>query len=365
MSQAMTKDYDEPELDMEKAKAFTGVLAGHYNSAALTIMLSIGHKTGLLDVMGRLSPASSAAIAERAGLNERYVREWLAVLVTGRVVEYDPKRKQYWLPAEHAASLTAGAPLGNYAIFAQLPPILGSAQEELIEHFENGGGTHYHDYPGFHDYMAEASDQAVVQSLEEIVLPLVPGLREKLEQGIDVLDVGCGKGHIMIALGELFPRSRFRGYDFSADAIEKGRARLTEKGLGNVTLEVFDMVDFAEINRYDLITTFDAVHDQKHPQDLIRGIHAALKSGGIYLMQDIGGSAYLEKNLDFPLASLLYAVSCLHCMPISLGQGGEGLGTMWGWETAEAMLKTANFSAVYKHNLAHDPLNVWFVSRRA
>jgi SAM-dependent methyltransferase len=365
MSQAMQKDYDEPELDMEKAKAFTGVLAGHYNSAALTIMLSIGHKTGLLDVMGKLPPATSAAIAEKAGFNERYVREWLAVLVTGRVVEYDPRRKEYWLPAEHAASLTRGAPLGNYAIFAQFPPILGSAQNELIEHFRHGGGTHYHDYPGFHDYMAEASDETIVKALDEVILPLVPGLREKLEAGIDVLDVGCGKGHALVALGEMFPKSRFRGYDFSADAIEKGRKLIATSGITNVKLEVFDMADFAEINSYDLITTFDAVHDQKHPQDLIRGIHAALRRGGIYLMQDIGGSAHLEKNFDFALAPFLYAASCLHCMAISLGQGGDGLGTMWGWETAEAMLKTAGFASVYKQTLEHDPLNVWFVSRKA
>ncbi|HSO82951.1 hypothetical protein [Thiocapsa sp.] len=81
-------------------------------------------------------------------------------------------------------------------------------------------------------------------------------------------------------------------------------------------------------------------------------------------MQDIGGSMHLEKNLDFPMASLLYTVSCIHCTPVSLGQDGEGLGTMWGWETAEAMLREAGFAEIERHVLPHDPMNVWFVSRQ-
>jgi SAM-dependent methyltransferase len=364
MSQAI-QIADEPELDLEKAKAFTGTLLKHLDSAAITVMLSIGHKTGLLDTMGKLSWATSQAIAGAAGLNERYVREWLASLVAARIVEYDPKVKTYRLPAEHAASLTRGAPLGNLAVYAQFMPMAGTVQDDVIEHFKHGGGTHYHDYPHFHDIMAEDSDQTIVAGLSERIIPMVPGLREKLESGIDVLDVGCGKGRAMIALAEAYPRSRFRGYDFSADAIEKGRAEIAAKRLGNVELVVFDMADFAEINRYDLITTFDAVHDQKHPQDLIRGIHAALRSGGTYLMQDIAGSAHLENNLDMPMASHLYAISCLHCMAVSLRQGGDGLGTMWGWETAERMLEAAGFRSVTRTVLPHDPMNVWFVSRKA
>ena len=106
------------------------------------------------------------------------------------------------------------------------------------------------------------------------------------------------------------------------------------------------------------------MHDQKDPAGLIRGLHGALRPGGIYLMQDIGGSARLENNLDFPMASFLYAISCAHCTPVSLGQGGEGLGTMWGWETAEAMLRDAGFAEIARHVLPHDPMNVWFVARR-
>jgi 2-polyprenyl-3-methyl-5-hydroxy-6-metoxy-1,4-benzoquinol methylase len=363
MSHAM-QIADEPELDFDKARAFTGVLAGHYNSAAITLMLSVGHRTGLLNAMGRLPPANSHEIAAVAGLQERYVREWLASMVMGRIVEYDPRTRTYWLPVEHAASLTEGAPLGNWAIWSQGMPIAGAAQEEVIHHFREGGGTHYHDYPHFHDFMAEDSSQSIVQAIDDKVLPLVPGLREKLEAGIDVLDVGCGQGRAMVALAAKFPRSRFRGYDFSADAIATGRKLAAEQKLGNVALEVVDMSDFGEIGRYDLITTFDAVHDQKRPQDLIRGIHAALRRGGTYVMQDIGGSATLENNFEFPMAAYLYAISTMHCMAVSLGQDGEGLGTMWGWETAQAMLQTTGFASINLHRLEHDPLNVWFVAHK-
>ena len=124
------------------------------------------------------------------------------------------------------------------------------------------------------------------------------------------------------------------------------------------------MTHFDEPAAYDFITSFDAVHDQKHPRELIGRIHRALKPRGVYLMQDIGGSAQLENNLEFPMASLLYAVSCVHCTPISIDQGGDGLGTMWGWETAMAMLEQAGFAAVERHVLPHDPMNVWFVSRK-
>jgi SAM-dependent methyltransferase len=113
------------------------------------------------------------------------------------------------------------------------------------------------------------------------------------------------------------------------------------------------------------VTSFDAVHDQKDPQALLKSLHRALRPGGVYLMQDIGGSAHLENNLDFPMAAFLYTASCMHCMAVSLGQGGVGLGTMWGWETAEAMLKEAGFGQPERHTFEHDPLNVWFVSRKA
>jgi SAM-dependent methyltransferase len=132
----------------------------------------------------------------------------------------------------------------------------------------------------------------------------------------------------------------------------------------NIRFETRDLSGYDEKNRFDFITTFDAVHDQKDPEEFVAGLFTALRPGGVYLMQDIGGSAHLENNLDFPMAPLLYAVSCAHCMAVSLGQSGAGLGTMWGWETAEAFLRNAGFNDVTRNILPHDPMNVWFVSRK-
>lgn len=349
-------------FDSTKAEAFAEHVANTINSGAISVMLSIGHRTGLFDLMADMPPATSQEIASRAELAERYVREWLAVMVTGRIVDYDPADRTYRLPPEHAASLGRSASLGNMAVYAQFVPMTGSIQERILECFETGDGMAYGDYPCFHRIMAEDSQMTVVASLFDEILPLVPGLLRKLETGIDVLDAGCGSGFALVEMARRFPASRFTGYDLCEDALAAGRR--ASEGLANIRFESRDLTGFDEKDRYDLVTSFDAIHDQKDPQGLLDGIHGALREGGIYMVQDIGGSAYLENNLDFPFAAFLYTASCLHCTPVSLGQGGKGLGTMWGWETAERMLKQAGFAEPRRHVFEHDPMNVWFVSEK-
>jgi 2-polyprenyl-3-methyl-5-hydroxy-6-metoxy-1,4-benzoquinol methylase len=334
------------------------------NAGAQAVMISIGHRSGLFDTMARLEPATSQRIADQAGLAERYVREWLATMVTAGIVIYAPAQQSYYLPPAHAACLTRGAPLGNAAVFAQHVALLGAVQEQTLHCLESGAGTRYGDYPCFHQVMAEDSELSVVDSLIDTILPMVDGIDARLRAGIDVLDAGCGKGLALIAMAEHYPQSRFTGYDLCADAIADAAHAAAARGLHNLRFVVKDMTDFDESASYDFITSFDAVHDQKHPAQLIARIQRALKPSGFYLMQDIGGSARLENNLDFPLASLLYAISVSHCTPISIGQGGDGLGTMWGWETAQAMLEQAGFTTVERHRLEHDPMNVWFVSSK-
>jgi len=353
-----------PSLDQEAAEAFAERIGEIVNSGAVSVMLSVGHRTGILDTLATLPPSTSARIAEAAALSERYVREWLAVMVSAGIVDYAPKGQLYDLPDERAACLTRGAPLGNFAVYAQFIPMSGAVQDRIVECFKTGEGTRYDEYPCFHTIMAEDSGQNVVGQLFDVVLPLADGLSARLKAGIDVLDAGCGAGGTLAALAKRYPASRFIGYDLCADVIVEARKTAEAAGLSNLRFEVRDLTGFDEPEAYDLVTSFDAIHDQKDPQSVLTGIHGALRAGGLHLMQDIGGSALLENNREFPFAAFLYTASCMHCMPVSLGQGGEGLGTMWGWETAERMLIAAGFDAPARHVLPHDPMNVWFVSRK-
>jgi len=332
---------------------------------AVAVMLSVGHRAGLFDLLRGRAALSSQELATASGYAERYLREWLAVMVTGGIVAYEPATQRYSLPDAHTACLTRDAPLGNLAVYAQTVALAGGMQERLLEAFRSGGGIEYGEYPCFHEIMAEDSGQTVVAGLEEILSALVPDVTDRLRAGIDVLDAGCGADRALVKLAGLFPASRFTGYDLCADAVDMARAAAADAGVDNLTFQVRDLATLDRTSAYDLITSFDAIHDTKDPAALLRALARALRPGGVHLMQDIGGSAKLENNLDFPFASLLYTIFCMHCTPVSLAQGGAGLGTMWGWETALDMLNAAGHAEVARHVLPHDPMNVWFVSRVA
>ena len=351
-------------VDHARAEACAGKLMTVLNHGALCLMVSVGHRTGLFDTMSRTSPASSAEIARRAGLNERYVREWLGAMVTGGIVEFDPGHGTYSLPPEHAAFLTRAASADNIAAFGQYIAVLGSVEDEIVDCFKRGGGVPYERFPRFHDVMAEDSGQSVMSSLESHILPLVPGLTGRLDAGIRVLDAGCGRGRIITRLAELYPRSRFVGMDLSRQATAYAREEAARAGLTNVEFVEIDLSTFdvtADPDAFDLVTTFDAIHDQARPLSVLKGIHRTLKSDGVYLMQDISGTGHVDKDVAHPLGTFLYTVSCMHCMTVSLAQGGEGLGARWGEEKTREYLAKAGFASVITRRLAHDIQNNWYV----
>jgi ubiquinone/menaquinone biosynthesis C-methylase UbiE len=348
----------------EKAERFADKLVLTLNDAATALMISIGHRTGLFDAMADLPSSGVGRIAEAAGQNERYVKEWLGAMVTAKIVDYDAPTETYRLPKERAAFLTRASAPNNLAAVAQYIPLLGSVEDKIVECFRNGGGVSYADFPRFHEVMAEDSGQSVLPVLLDSILPLVAGVREKLEQGIEVLDIGCGSGRAINLMAKTYPNSFFYGYDFSAQGIDNARREAEKMGLKNIRFEVKDAATLDEPNCFDLITAFDAIHDQAKPAAVLKAINRALRPNGSFLMQDIAGSSHVHKNMEHPLAPLLYTISCMHCMTVSLAENGDGLGAMWGEEKALEMLSEAGFGKVAVYHLAHDIQNQYYVAAK-
>jgi 2-polyprenyl-3-methyl-5-hydroxy-6-metoxy-1,4-benzoquinol methylase len=354
------------QVDQAKATAFEDRLVEVLNAGALSLMVSVGHRTGLFDAMAELPPASTSEIARQAQLQERYVREWLGAMVAAGVVDHDPRSQTYRLPPEHAAYLTRAAEPSNFAVFAQYIPLLGSVEDDVVRCFSEGGGVPYARYPRFHEVMAEDSGQTVLPVLRDHILPLVPGLVERLEAGIRVLDVGCGRGRALNLMAGWFPNSRFLGFDLSDEAIAFARQESERQGHPNVAFTPRDLSSFdeeADRAAFDLVTTFDAVHDQANPRAVLRGIRLSLAPDGVYLAQDIKGSSQVHRNREHPVGTLLYTISCMHCMTVSLAQNGEGLGAMWGREKAEELMHEAGFGSIEVHELPHDFQNYYYICR--
>ncbi|KUI23115.1 methyltransferase [Mycobacterium sp. IS-1496] len=343
---------------------FAERIVGAIDSASLAILLSIGHQTGLLDTLAELPPASSTQIADAAGLDERYVREWLGGAVVSRVVDYDAAAQTYSLPRTHAAVLTRAAGPDNLARVAQFIPLLGEVEQQIIECFRRGGGLPYSAYPRFHTLMAEESGEVFDAALVDVILPMADGLPARLAAGVDVADIGCGSGHAINVMAQAFPASRFTGIDFSDEGLGVGRAEAQRLGLQNAQFVAADVATLDVAEAYDVITVFDAIHDQAQPAQVLANIQRALRPGGVFLMVDIKASSHLEDNVGVPLASYLYTVSTMHCMSVSLGLDGAGLGTCWGRQLATSMLADAGFTDVDVREIDTDPLNFYYICRK-
>ena len=352
------------ELDPAKVEEFAGRMVGLMNAAMLGLMTSVGHRTALFDTMATLPPSTSAQVAKAAGLDERYVREWLNAMTVGRFVDYDPATRTYALPAEHAALLTRAAGPGNMANMAQFTALMGGVEDEIVECFRAGGGVPYSRFPKFQELMAEMSGQVHDAALIGGELALVDGLIDRLRAGIDVCDVGCGQGHAINLMAKEFPNSRFTGLDFSEEGIAVAQKESAELGLTNTTFEVKDAAKLDGSPKFDFITVFDAIHDQAKPDVVLKGIADSLKPGGVFLCVDIAGSSNVEDNLEHPFAAMLYSVSTFHCMTVSLALDGAGLGTMWGEQKANEMFRAAGFTSVETLRVPEDILNVYYVCRK-
>ncbi len=352
----------EPALDRKRTQEFARKLFGLYTSGILTLLVQIGYRAGLFEAAA-MGPGTSEEIAERAGLDERYVREWLAAMATGGIVEYDAASRRFTLPAEHAVCLT-GTSSRNLAAGSQTLAMLAARLPKVIECFRQGGGVPYSEFrPDFTEAM-DASWRLLYDGLLiKSFLPAVKGLPERLRAGIRVADLGCGTGHAINVMAREYPASVFTGYDLGEDAIARARAEAHGMGLTNTRFEVLDITRLPAEPTFDLITSFDAIHDQRDPAGALSRAANALAPGGVYVMIEPKASSRLEDNLGNPFAPYLYGMSVLHCMTVSLAAGGAGLGTAWGEETARRMLMEAGFTAIDVVD-APGPQNSIFICRR-
>ncbi|MEU3068651.1 class I SAM-dependent methyltransferase [Streptomyces sp. NPDC006906] len=351
-------------VDPVRQEEFAGRMAQILNDACLGYLCSLGHRTGLFDVMAQLPPSTSEQIAEAAGLNERYVREWLGGVTVGGIVGYEPEDGTYRLPPEHAASLCRASGPDNMASFLQDLALIGQVEDEVVTAFRDGGGVPYSSYPKFQELQAEETARVYDAALVDAIIPLVPGLPERLGSGsgLDALDVGTGQGHVVNLLARAFPASRFTGVDMSEGGIAAAREEAARLGLPNARFELADAA--AVTGSYDLVTAFDVIHDLARPAETLAAVAGALRDDGVFLMGDIAASSRLEENLDHPLGPTLYTFSVFSCMTVSLGEGGAGLGTVWGRQTALRMLAEAGFGEVEVREVEGDILNVYYVARK-
>lgn len=351
-----------PDFDTEKAKAFTRRMVQHLEGSAVTVMIEVGRRVGIFDAMARLDWSTSREIATEARLNERYAREWLAAMVCGGIVEYDAVAGTYRLPPEHAVALT-GATTRNLSTVAEMMALMTRVIPEVSDAFRTGAGVPYSAYqPDFTGLMDRRSRPRYDELLLTKYLALPEGLLARLEAGIRVADIGCGTGYCITLMAARFPKSTFVGYDVSGGAIAQARTEVGARGLTNASFVVEDVAGFTTPVPFDLVTAFDAIHDQADPDGVLRRIRAALAPGGVLLMVDVCASSELHGNIGVPMAPYLYTVSTMHCMSVSLAGGGPGLGAAWGHQVATHMLEEAGFKEVKVFERV-DPLNSLYVAR--
>lgn len=344
-------------IDSARQEAFIGTVLNHASGTMTTLLAVIGDRLGLFKNLTEHGPATAGELAERMSLNERYVREWLGGMATAGYVDYDRASGRFTLPPEHIAALAQeNGPFFFGGMYQMLPAFTG-VLDRVIEAFQRGGGVPQASYgPDFWDGLERFSAGWFENHLLQEWIPAMPDVAAHLGRGCDVADVGCGRGRALIKLAEAYPRSRYVGYDVFGPTIERARANARAAG-------VADRVQFEERDvskglpqQFDVVTTFDVVHDAIDPLGLLRSIRRALRPGGVYACLDINCSDKLEENAN-PLGAMFHGFSIMYCMTTSLAHGGAGLGTL-GFHEPKAleMCGEAGFSSIRRVPL-ENPFN--------
>ena len=344
------------------------------NHGALNLALAVGYKNRIFEALEDLGrPVTLTGLASASGLAPRYLREWLGVMVTGKIIELAPGpggEETYFLPSEHASILTRRSGSNNLGVYTQEIPLLTACAMSSVESgFKTGLGIPFSQYPDFQVFMAELSDAKHRKVLIDHFLPSVDEGRlvARLAGGIRVCDLGCGHGLALHLMAEAFPNSTFCGIDNHAEAIGKAKQAAREMGLANARFKRLDAAGIQAMEElsaaFDYICAFDAIHDQSHPLEALEGVRHMLAPGGLFSMIDIKAGSSLADNMNHPMGPFLYTVSLFHCMPVGLSDNGSGLGMMWGREKAEQLLRDAGFDQIEISEMEFDPFNLHYLCR--
>jgi SAM-dependent methyltransferase len=340
-----------------------GMVAAGFNCAISVL----GDRLDLYKGLWEHGPCTSNELAAALSLHERWVREWLYHQTCIGQVEFDESASIFSLsPEAHAVLVDKDHPaffMGGYdSALAVFPAV-----EKLEESFRSGIGMSYDDHGpncacGIERMGAFTNEYRLVPEL----LPLVPGMTERLAQGGIVADVGCGGAISTIAMAQAFPNAQFIGYDTSDNALDRARANVAEARVTNLRLVNPLIEAMPSTSTFDLVTTFDVVHDTPYPDRLIADIYTGLKRDGYWLCEDIRGFESFQENLrDHPIAGLLYGFSVMVCMNSGMSTpDGAGLGTLgFTRDLARQMTAAAGFTHFSQLEFENTMNNYYLLSK--
>jgi SAM-dependent methyltransferase len=328
-------------------------------NAALVVM---GDRLGYYQALADDGPATPGELAERTNTSEHYTREWLNAQAAGGYVEYDSSTGTYTLPPEQTVALTDPSSPAYLPGFFQIA--LGTVHHtsETIEAARSGAGIGWHEHTsdvhvGCERFFRPSYNANLLPSW----LPALEGVVEKLERGARVADIGCGHGASTILMAEAFPRSEFVGSDYHQESIETARLRAAEAGLGErIRFEAAPAAGFSG-SGYDLVTTFDALHDMGDPVGAARHVRESLAPDGTWMLVEPMAGDKVEDNLN-PVGRAYYGFSTLLCTPGSLSQPvGLALGTQAGPARIRDVTTAAGFTRF--RTVAQTPFNLVFEVR--
>ncbi|MFT4582101.1 MAG: 2-polyprenyl-3-methyl-5-hydroxy-6-metoxy-1,4-benzoquinol methylase [Gammaproteobacteria bacterium] len=353
---------DTHTFDKQRAKSFTAKVLGDMAGAVAMNLCVIGDRLGLFKDLAANGPADAASFATRNQVDERYALEWLEGLAAAEYLDFDPVSGQFTLPSEHSRPLAEDShPLFQGNLRNLLAYGMGPI-DELTNAFKHGGGVHQSSFPPeFYATMQCSSGVRYENFLMQTWLPDMPDVVAMLERGVDVADVGCGQGTAMTIMANSFPKSRFWGYDAFAPQIEGAIENSKARGVGsNAQFEVLD--GSGELPRdFDIIFTFDVIHDMAKPREGLANIQRHLKPGGIYVLQEITAADERHENRG-PAAIIKYGMSMTYCMTTSLAHHGEGLGTLGMSEkVARDLCIEAGFGKFRKLDCSNDFISLFEV----